>query len=536
MITRILSTLLLAACCGFSGLASAALVGSAGPGKHRVALVVGNAKYAEAPLKNPVNDAKSFARLLRTLGFDVIERTDATQKEMNRAVTEFGSRLRADSVAVFYYAGHGLQVRGKNYLIPVDAQIGNEAAVRSEGVDVDAVVEQMASGGDGLNFIILDACRNNPFERRFRGAAGGLAQMDAPKGTFIAYATAPGRTASDGAGDNGLYTQELLRVLPQKGLKVEDAFKQVRARVARATNDQQLPWESSSLTGDFYFNPESAPAASVAAAGAAASRDDPNAEIEFWRATQKLDSPEAYQTYLAEYPDGRFARLARLSLAARSPGAARPVETSPDFEAWKRAQARDTLDAYRNYLDEHPEGLFAPAARARADDRRAGRAGDPSAAASLDAWNAYLGRLFALRGKPGVSPVEVLETLLEGAHDRELGRAKSMLDNLGKVPKWSALAISFEPAAVGQVGHWNAQRFADGDALKSCEKKVKAIDDELTPRCAVVYRNGHFDLDALVQAVASAGPQPRDRFVTPLGKALADRRLADFSPVPFIHR
>ena len=170
---------------------------------RKVALVIGNSAYAEAPLRNPVNDARAMARTLRELGFDVIERVDATQKEMNRAVTAFGEKLGADSIALFFYAGHGLQVRGKNFLIPVDARITSEPSVRSESIDVDVVLEQIASTGSGLNFVILDACRNNPFERRFRSTGGGLAQMDAPKGTFIAYATPPGRTASDGDGDNG---------------------------------------------------------------------------------------------------------------------------------------------------------------------------------------------------------------------------------------------------------------------------------------------------------------------------------------------
>ncbi|MDP2786045.1 MAG: caspase family protein, partial [Sulfurimicrobium sp.] len=220
----------------------------------RLALVVGNAAYPGSPLENPVNDAHAIAVSLKELGFHVTALANLSQREFNRAITLFGEQLTPNTVALFYYAGHGMQVRGKNYLIPVDAQIHTEAGVKSEAVDVDTLLEHFQSAGSPLNIVILDACRNNPFERRFRSTAGaGLAQMDAPKGTLVAYATAPGKTALDGEGANGVYTTELLRAVRQPGLKVEDVFKQVRIRVAALTADQQMPWEASSLTGDFYF-------------------------------------------------------------------------------------------------------------------------------------------------------------------------------------------------------------------------------------------------------------------------------------------
>ncbi|CAG0973371.1 hypothetical protein BURK2_01428 [Burkholderiales bacterium] len=246
--------------------AFALLAAGAGAAERRVALVVGNAAYASAPLKNPVNDARAIAQSLQSLGFEVHAHTNLGQKDFNRAITAFGERLTPETVALFYFAGHGVQVRGKNYLVPVDARIANEGAVRSESVDVDALLDQFQTSGSGLNIVILDACRNNPFERSFRGASGGLAQMDAPKGTMIAYATAPGRVALDGEGDHGLYTSALLQAITTPGLKVEDVFKRVRVNVARGTGDQQMPWESSSLTGDFYFaSPKPAGEASTTA-------------------------------------------------------------------------------------------------------------------------------------------------------------------------------------------------------------------------------------------------------------------------------
>lgn len=226
-----------------------------GSSEKRVALVIGNSAYKTAPLANPVNDARAMAGKLRALGFEVHAYENLTQKEMNRATTKFGESLASGSVGLLFYAGHGMQVKGRNFLIPIDAEIRTEASVRNEAVDAEQVMEQMDAAKTALNIVILDACRNNPFERRFRGSSGGLASMDAPKGTLIAYATGPGKVASDGDGANGLYTSEILKVIEEPGLRIEDVFKRVRLNVARATNDEQLPWETSSLVGDFYFKP-----------------------------------------------------------------------------------------------------------------------------------------------------------------------------------------------------------------------------------------------------------------------------------------
>lgn len=235
--------------------------------ERRVALVIGNAAYPTAPLSNPVNDARDMASILRNNGFDVIELIDGNQKDMNRAISKFGQKLTPDTVALFYYAGHGLQVKGKNYLVPIDAQISNERSISVESVDVDGLLDQL--GTSDVNVVILDACRNNPFERRFRSIGGGLAQMDAPKGSLIAYATSPGKTAADGDGRNGLFTQELLKQMQVPGLTIEQVFKYVRREVMRATQSTQVPWESSSMTGDFYFIPGNRVPVSAAARPAA---------------------------------------------------------------------------------------------------------------------------------------------------------------------------------------------------------------------------------------------------------------------------
>jgi hypothetical protein len=222
---------------------------------QRVALVIGNGKYTSSPLKNPVNDADAMTKALKESGFDVIEACDLTLEGMKRAVDTFGKILiEKKGAGLFYYAGHGLQVKGRNYLIPVDAKILNEEDVEYKAMDTGRVLAKMEAARNPMNIVILDACRDNPFTRSYRSSSQGLAHMDAPTGTIIAYATSPGSVAADGAGGNGLYTSELVKFMGVPGLKLEDMFKKVRVNVSRASGNRQTPWESSSLVGDFYFS------------------------------------------------------------------------------------------------------------------------------------------------------------------------------------------------------------------------------------------------------------------------------------------
>jgi hypothetical protein len=234
--------------------------------EKRVALVIGNSRYESAPLRNPVNDANLVAATLREIGFDVVSRTDANLREMQLAVREFSRKIQNGAVGLFYYAGHGMQTGGRNFLIPIGAQIEAEGDVVLEALDLNNVLEQMGMAQNRLNIVILDACRNNPFTRSFRSGAQGLAQVNAPAGTFIAYATAPGQTASDGKGQNGLYTQELLANLRTPGLPIEEVFKRVRVQVKQQSGGVQIPWDASSLEGSFYFVPGAPGAATAAAA------------------------------------------------------------------------------------------------------------------------------------------------------------------------------------------------------------------------------------------------------------------------------
>jgi uncharacterized caspase-like protein len=286
---------------------------------RRVALVVGNNDYQNAPLTNPVNDARAMATALQSAGFDVILRTDTTQPELLSALRDFGNRLREGgpgTAGLFYFAGHGMQIKGRNFLIPVGANIEHEDEVSYQSLDAQAVMDKMESAGNGTNIVILDACRNNPFVRSFRSASQGLAQMDAPVGTLVAFSTAPGSVASDGlkGGENGLYTSHLLQVLQRPGLKVEDVFKQVRAGVLRDSQNKQVPWESSSMVGDFYFR---APAPQRPTSAAAAPVADTQAVIDdaLWSAVKDSSSSAELFAYLNRYPAGRHAKAARSRLA-----------------------------------------------------------------------------------------------------------------------------------------------------------------------------------------------------------------------------
>ncbi len=228
---------------------------NAGPEK-RLALVIGNSAYTNAmELANPVNDARAMKDALTKLGFEVDEYENLDQAGLKMAIDFFGDKLKKYSVGLFFYAGHGIQSKGSNYLIPVNARLQSEQQVEYDCVQADRVLGQMEAAGSKINIVILDACRNNPFERSWSRAVNGtgLAFMNAPSGSLIAYSTSPGRTASDGSGSNGLYTAALLENLKTPGINILQMFQNVRRIVSSESDKQQIPWESTSLTNDFFF-------------------------------------------------------------------------------------------------------------------------------------------------------------------------------------------------------------------------------------------------------------------------------------------
>ncbi len=314
----------------------------------RLALLIGNSAYRESPLRNPVNDVRAMAQRLKELGFTVLVHENAIKRTMEAAIVEFGRRLAEGGVGAFYYAGHGLQVRGRNYLVPVDADIEDEASTRVAAVDVELLLEQMAEAKNRVNIVVLDACRNNPFERRMRGASRGLAAVDAARGTLVAYATAPGSVAADGDGKNGLYTEELLEALREPGLKIEEVFKRVRINVARRSKGAQTPWESSSLTGDLVVNVT----VNVTTAAVSAPAPAPDREGLFWMSIKDSPDPAGFEAYLKQYPQGTFATLARQRLASVSQPPRAPALTRFDG-AWNvtvHCPAHGTASAYTRRL------------------------------------------------------------------------------------------------------------------------------------------------------------------------------------------
>ena len=291
--------------------------------QRRTALVIGNAAYGETGvLRNPVNDASDMAVVLQQLGFEVTLLRDVELRAIREAVDTFSRQLRQGGVGLFYFAGHGVQVNGENYLIPLRANITRGQDVPYEAMPVGRILGSIEDADNQFNIIILDACRDNPYARQWRSSQRGLATVQAVRGSLIAYATAPGSTALDGNERNGLYTSYLLKYLPTPGLSVEQLFKKVRAEVVRATRNKQTPWESSSLIGDFTFVPEApspvpavvSPTPPPAPATAAPAPVGPDPEAVTWALVEKSNDPEDVSAFLREYPQGRFAPATRVRL------------------------------------------------------------------------------------------------------------------------------------------------------------------------------------------------------------------------------
>ena len=225
----------------------------------KIALVMGNAKYAVHPLDNPKNDADDISRALKGVGFEVIDVRDATLSQMRSAIRSFGDKLLNNDVGLVYYSGHGIEVKGRNYFIPVNADIKRSDEIADQSIDVGLILDKMETAQKPVNILIVDACRDDPFGRSFRSGSRGLATMDAPQGTIIAFATSPGKVAADGDGRNSPYTKNLVLAMQEPNVPIEQVFKKVRRAVQQETKNQQTPWENTSLSGDFYFKVQRQP-------------------------------------------------------------------------------------------------------------------------------------------------------------------------------------------------------------------------------------------------------------------------------------
>ncbi|WP_439577147.1 caspase family protein [Elioraea sp.] len=306
---------------------------------QRVALVIGNGAYVEAPpLENPANDATDIHAALTRLGFDSELVVDADRISLERAIRRFGDRAVGAEAAMLFYAGHAVEVAGRNHLIPVSASIRSDRDLPFETVDVDAVITQL-EGRARVILLFLDACRDNPFRLRLaaqgtRGIAGaGLAAVRGPVGTLVAFSTAPGTVAQDGTGRNSLFTAALLRHIETEGLEVRPMLGRVRQTVREATGGAQIPWENASLEGEFHFRPaRPAPAPPVAALTPeppAPRETDRPVERLFWESIRDSRNPAEFEAYLRRFPDGVFADLARARIAALTPSPPPPAPPTP---------------------------------------------------------------------------------------------------------------------------------------------------------------------------------------------------------------
>ncbi|MEM9344802.1 MAG: caspase family protein [Pseudomonadota bacterium] len=326
----------------------------------RLALVIGNGNYSTVtPLANPVADATLMADRLGDLGFEVTLLTDADLPTLSRGVAAFGRSLRdagSDATGLFYYAGHGVQSFGSNYLLPTDAALTDAADLDFVALEAQTVLRQMFSARNRTNIVILDACRDNPFDSIPEFGDNGLAEMKAPTGTFLAYATAPGEVAYDGAGDHSPFTAALAEEIATPGAKIEEVFRNVRIRVLEETGRRQTPWDTSSLTEAFSFAPQSEQTIEELAAERA------------WTSVQGTDDPVQLMMFLRAYPQSPYAPDARQRIEALmdeqlgTPATPEPDAPGPDAaeEALIAvARASGAVEDYQAYLDAFPNGVFA---------------------------------------------------------------------------------------------------------------------------------------------------------------------------------
>ena len=382
-------------------------VGESWAQERRTALVIGNSAYQKSPLVNPVNDVQAMAATLGSLGFTVTKMENASKSQMAHAIRQFGDAIKQGGVGLFYFAGHGVQVNGENFLIPVDDDIQDKSQVATKGIEAKLVLQAMSNAKNRLNVVILDACRNNPFaqsasralvptdntdSRTRSDSSGGLAPMEALVGTLIAFATAPESVAADGSGKNGVYTENLLRNITEPGLRIEDVFKRTRFGVRQETGGRQVPWENTSLEGDFYFV---VPAAgSVASSGSAGQSTTPAGGQQAALQPNRSDTPTAKPTrspsgfsFAREEEKDRATRFAkddeiRARLQAPCPEPLRQRPIVIDITEESRADgliATDRSSRFAQLVNQNLQQAGLTTSLASSQGQPAGRAGRSSA-------------------------------------------------------------------------------------------------------------------------------------------------------------
>lgn len=337
--------------------------------KERVALVIGNSKYQHStPLKNPENDARLIASKLRKIGFDVIERVNLSKADFDDALIEFSKAASnldtgtgRESIALFFYAGHGVQVKDINYLIPIDAQIEGEAEIRIRSVSMNNVLATLDDSGAGVSMIILDACRDNPFPAATRSGKRGLAKIEEIEGSVIAYATSPGQVAFDGIGENSPYSEALARMMETTDLTIEEMFRKINKQVKDATSGTQLPWLSLSLSEEIYLAGR-APSTELSyqeteptqtKGGLEESTGTETAQLLWDRALEK-DTVEAYDEVYRKFPNSEEGKRAFILKKLRT-----------DEKSWEAATQANTAGSYNMYMLKHPDGTYVAIAKQR---------------------------------------------------------------------------------------------------------------------------------------------------------------------------
>jgi len=331
--------------------------------ESRLALVIGQSAYRSVPaLPNPANDARAVTQMLTDSGFEVSTAADLSQGQMREAVSDFAGKVAAkgaDTVALVFYAGHGLQIDGENFLVPVDIDPKREADIPIQAVRLNDILNTLTSVPSKMRILMLDACRNNPFPD-LKTAGGGLAIVDAKigaPGTFLSFSTSPGAVAEDGSGSNSPYTNALLAAGKEQNIPIEETFKRVRLAVNKVTEGRQTPWDSSSLTEDFRFSGASVagpkPAAAPKKSVAEWTRDLKGKPVEAANEVIVADgTDEAYEAFAGLFPQTTLGRLARDWLVRHR-----------RMVAWNDAVVINTASGYRSFLEKFPDSDLSATAR-----------------------------------------------------------------------------------------------------------------------------------------------------------------------------
>lgn len=328
----------------------------AAPDPSRIALIIGNASYIQSPLANPTNDAVAMRDLFATAGFSTQSLLNAKRTDFLTAIDRFSNAVQKSETkqAVFYYAGHGVQLDWRNYLLPVDIAVNAPEDVKSQCVDLGVLLGRLSKLKDKTFIIILDACRDDPFSGSYRPEHKGLSQFDAPVGSLLAYATSPGNVAADGTGKNGLYTEHLVRELSNRSAKIEDALKRVRLSVRLGSNGEQIPWETTSLESDVFIFPDG-------------NRKISEAELEklieeemtVWAQLKNSKKPDDWVAYLRKYPNGRFAEIAQNRLV-RLLSETRQASVAVTATTAKMVVASSSLPPVVNVMPQAPMLILKP--------------------------------------------------------------------------------------------------------------------------------------------------------------------------------